>query len=188
MLFEAIQTFEIALRSKFIHYASLEYGPFWFTKENLSIKQNLFKENLLHIVKEIERSKEDFIQEHFKKYAKSSFPPAWKTLEVVSFGTLSKMFCNFSDYKLKKKISKEFGVPQHLFLESWIKSSAALRNCLAHHARVWNRKYPQMPQLPSKMPSMWINNIDVPMMKLYPQLCMLIYIQNNINNKSEWKN
>ena len=187
LIFEAIQTFEIALRSKFIHYASLKYGPFWFTDESLSINSKLFQENLNHIKQELERTKEEFIQEHFKKYDTPNFPPAWKTLEVISFGTLSKMFCNFSDHKIKKIISKELGVPQHIFLESWVKSTVALRNCLAHHARVWNRKFPQMPKLPTKMPSTWINDTNIPMMKLYPQLCLLMYIQNNIHPETDLK-
>jgi hypothetical protein len=35
--------------------------------------------------------------EHFKKYDSPSMPPVWKTLEVASFGTLSKLFCNMMD-------------------------------------------------------------------------------------------
>ena len=82
-----------------------------------------------------EHSKEDFLIEHFAKYDNPSYPPAWKTLEVSSFGTLSKLYCNLADNNLKKQIAREFGLPQHLYLESWIKSLSVLRNCIAHHAR-----------------------------------------------------
>lgn len=178
ILFDVIQTFEIALRSKFNHHASLKHGSFWFADASLAVSPHLFHENLSHLGQEIKRSKEDFIKGHLKTYSSPPFPPAWKTLEVVSFGTLSKMLCNFSDTKIKKRISKELGIPQHLFLESWVRSAVALRNCLAHHARVWNRKYPQMPKLPTKMPFTWITHTELPMMKLYPQLCLLLYVQN----------
>ena len=151
------------------------------------LQEQLFQDNLNHIRQELSRSKEDFIQDHYKKYDQPMFPPAWKVLEVVSFGTLSKMFCNFSNAKIKKRISRELGVPQHIFLESWIRSTVNLRNCLAHHARVWNRKYPQMPQLPKKMPYSWVTNKNVPMMKLYPHLCILVYIQNNLLPDSDFK-
>lgn len=42
-----------------------------------------------NIKKEVSRSNEDFIKEHSEKYTYPALPPVWKTLEVVSFGTLS---------------------------------------------------------------------------------------------------
>lgn len=53
--------------------------------------------------RELQRSKEDFIKEHRRNYDKPVFPPAWKTLELASFGTLSKLYYNFSDKKLKER-------------------------------------------------------------------------------------
>ncbi|WP_353955686.1 hypothetical protein [uncultured Odoribacter sp.] len=35
---------------------------------------------------------------------------------------LSKLYCNLSDNNLKKQIARELGLPQHLYLESWIKN------------------------------------------------------------------
>ena len=75
-------------------------------------------------------------------------PPSWKTLEVVSFGTLGKLYSNFADTSIKKTVARSFNVPNHEVLDSWIAALAALRNCCAHHARTWNRKYPMKPQLP----------------------------------------
>lgn len=86
-----------------------------------------------------ETLKRRFLIEHYAKYDTPPYPPAWKTLEVSSFGTLSKLYCNLSDNNLKKQIARELGLPQHLYLESWIKSLSVLRNCIAHHARIWNR-------------------------------------------------
>ena len=94
---------------------------------------------------ELRRTREEFIIEHSAKYTEPDVPPVWKTLEVTSFGTLSKLFCNFADNKIKKRIAREFNLPQHLVLESWIKSAVVLRNYLAHHSRVWNRKFPIKP-------------------------------------------
>lgn len=107
----------------------------------------MFTDNLNTIKREIQRSKEDFIQEHFRKYSSPDVPPVWKTLEVTSFGTLSKLICNLNDNHIKKQIARQYNLPQHQVLESWIKCIVILRNCLAHHARVWNRRFPQMPQL-----------------------------------------
>ena len=187
LIFRTIQSIEIALRTKIIHHVSLKYGAFWFTDINLCTNQRMFTENLNHIQQELQRSKEDFIQEHFAKYSIPTFPPVWKTLEIVSFGTLSKLYCNLSDTAIKKQIARDFDLPQHLYLESWIKCAAVLRNCIAHHARVWNRRFPLKPQLPKKLPALWIDESHTERVKLYAQLCYLVYLQNSIHPDNTFK-
>ena len=130
--------------------------------------------------RELHRTKEEFIKDHFKKYDSPPFPPAWKTLEVVSFGVLSKMYYNFSDIKVKKNVARSLDLPQHKILESWAASLAALRNCCAHHARMWNRNYPVTPTIPAKLKNAWISNTAVADNKLYIQLCCIAYLLNNI--------
>lgn len=109
-------------------------------------------------------------------------PPSWKTLEVVSFGTLGKLYSNFADTSIKKTVARSFNVPNHEVLDSWIAALAALRNCCAHHARTWNRKYPMKPQLPptKKMRADWVDVSAVDPSRLYALLCCLIYWVNNI--------
>ncbi len=187
LLFTAIQSFEVALRSKIIHHFSLRYVAFWFLNQDLFSDKRIFSECLTHIQQEVLRSKEDFIQEHLEKYDNPPLPPAWKTLEVVSFGTLSRVFCNFSDVSLKKKIARELNLPQHRYLESWCKSLVALRNNLAHHSRTWNRTFPIQPQLPRTLNGEWIEIIGVPSNKLYAQLCCLAYLQNAIHPGNDFK-
>ena len=75
---------------------------------------------------EIHRTKEEFIINHLAKYSEPIYPPVWKTLEVASFGTLSKMFSNFSDNSVKKDVARGLGLPQHVFLESWMTSIAGI--------------------------------------------------------------
>ena len=180
LIFTAIQAVEIALRSKMIHHISLQYGAFWFTDESLFRDANIFHKCLEQIRQELRRTREEFIIEHLAKYTEPDFPPVWKTLEVTSFGTLSKLFCNFADNKIKKRIAREFNLPQHVVLESWIKSAVVLRNYLAHHSRVWNRKFPIKPQMTTPLRGEWVTppvgNYD----KLYSQLCYLQYLLNVI--------
>lgn len=187
LLFTAVQSIEIALRSKIIHHLSMKYGAFWFMEEHLSDNPTLFNENLSHINKELKRSREDFIHEHFARYTSPEFPPVWKTLEVVSFGTLSKLFENFRDKHVKKNIARELNLPQHLYLESWVKSIAVLRNCIAHHSRIWNRKFPLKPQLPRILNGNWVDCSKVQQTKLYAQLCCLAYLQNEIHPSNDFK-
>ena len=187
LIFTAIQSIEIALRSKVIHYVALKHGAFWFANESLCVSKSAYHDNLEQIKKEIKRSKEDFIQEHFAKYDNPDVPPVWKALEVTSFGVLSKLICNLNDVKVKKRIAHEFNLPQHLCLESWIRSVVVLRNCLAHHARVWNRRFSQMPSMSYKMRGKWVDVSHVRSAKLYSLLCCLAYLQDNIHPDNDFK-
>ncbi|MBO5251787.1 MAG: Abi family protein [Bacteroidaceae bacterium] len=187
LIFTAIQSIEIALRTKMIHHISMKYGAFWFMDDTICIDKRMFQDNLNRIQQEVKRSKEDFIQEHFIKYETPSLPPVWKTLEVVSFGTLSKLYCNLADNTVKKLIAREFQLPQHLYLESWIKCAAVLRNCVAHHARIWNRRFPLKPQLPHRLSGSWINVSHTEQVKFYAQLCYLAYMQDRIHPNNTFK-
>ena len=147
----------------------------------------IFRNCLENIQKEVSRSNEDFLKEHFTKYDTPSLPPVWKTMEVVSFGTLSKLYGNFSDTEVKKEVARSFGLPQYLYLESWMKCAAVLRNYCAHHARLWNRRFPIMPHLPKKLPLAWIGISALRPMKLYAQLCYLAYLEQSICPNSDFK-
>lgn len=182
VLFSTIQTIEIALRTRIIQNFSMKYGPFWL------IDSKLFKDDAMHkaclktIKTELKRTKEDFIKDHLAKYNRPSIPPSWKTLEVVSFGTLGKLYSNFADTSIKKMVARSFNVPNHEILDSWIVALAALRNCCAHHARVWNRTYPMKPQLPpaKKMRADWVDVSKIDPGRLYALFCCLLYWVNNI--------
>ncbi len=180
LLFSAIQTVEIALRSKIMHLIAMKHGAFWFSDTALFVDKSLAEKNLSVICSEVARSKEDFILDHYKKYDTPSLPPVWKTVEVLSFGTISKIYRTFSDKALKKAIANEFGLPQHKYLESWMMSLCLLRNFVAHHMRVWNRNFSTLPQLPEYLDFDWIDSAKNIPPKVYSPLCCLAYLQNRI--------
>ena len=180
LIFAAIQKIEIALRSRMIHNLSLAHGPFWFLDPSLCNDQHNFVDNLSTLEREIHRAKEDFIKDHYAKYGKECIPPSWKTLELATFGCLTKLYYNFSETKAKKKIARSFGIPQHDIFESWMGSINSLRNSCAHHERVWNRSLSIWPQLPAKLSGKWITNISVPKNRLYATLSCMVYWLNAI--------
>lgn len=186
LIFAAIQEIEIALRAKIIQHFSLAYGPFWFMDARLSVNERLFAQNLAAIDRELERSRDEFIKAHFQKYAKPAFPPAWKTLELASLGTLSKLYYNFSDKKVKKIIAREFNLPNHEILESWMRSIATLRNYCAHHARIWNRRLSATPQMTGKIRGSWIEYDRIDPNRLYAVLCCMAYWMASINGNSHF--
>ena len=133
-------------------------------------------ENMNSIDRELQRSKEDLIKEHRRNYDKSNFPTSMeKHLNPVSFGTLSKLYYNFSDKKLKKRVARQFNLPQHEVLESWMRSVTVLRNCCAHHSRLWNRYLSTAPQMNASLRGAWINIDGVDANKVYAIACCIAY-------------
>ena len=180
LAFSCIQTIEIALRSSMIQVFTEVYGPFWFSDERLARNKFNYVDNISSLAQELGRSKEDFIRDHYLKYGKDSFPPAWKVLELASFGELTKLFFNFADNTVKKQIARLYGIPQHEILESWMRSIGGLRNCCAHHNRIWNRKLSDMPQLPRKLSGKWLTCFDFPPFRLYAALSCMTYWLNAV--------
>lgn len=181
LLFSAIQTIEVSVRTKIIKHFAHMFGAFWFLDGKYAINESHFAVNLALIRKEVSRSHDDFITEHFRKYNEPDLPLVWKTLEVISLGTLSKLYSNFSDASAKHSVAREFGLNHHKFLRSWLECLVVLRNCSAHHSRLLNRVFPVKPKMPEHMPNMWINNFLYREQSLYPQLCCVIYWLNSIS-------
>jgi abortive infection bacteriophage resistance protein len=161
MLFDVIERIEISLRTKMIHHLSLEHGFWWFQNTDLFKNTKELIKSLATIEEELERCKDAFIKEHKKKYKLDErFPPAMKTLEITSFGCLSKLYGNLkSSVKSKDLIAAEFNTVNHTYLPSWLQDIAQIRNICAHHGRLWNKNLPGRPNLLSKPPAPWIKNV-----------------------------
>ncbi|MBP3511321.1 MAG: Abi family protein [Prevotella sp.] len=181
LLFTAIQTIEVSIRTKIIKHFAHEFGAFWFMDGNYATNELRFTANLAVIRKEVARSHDDFITEHFRKYSEPDLPPVWKTLEVVSMGTLSKLYSNFSAATAKHAVARDFGLNHHKFLRSWLECLSVLRNCCAHHSRLLNRVFPIKPQMPRRMTGAWITDFSFQEQTLYPQLCYIAYWLNSIS-------
>jgi len=156
LIFAAIQQIEISVRTRIIHFFSLAHGAFWFLDDTLAEDEDLFNENLSYLRTELSRSHDEFIAEHFRKYDEPDMPPAWKTFEVASFGTLSKLYKNMNDNVVKKQVARSFNIPQHKCLQSWLATLTIVRNTCAHHARLWNAHFSMVPRTNERMRGKWI--------------------------------
>lgn len=106
-------------------------------------------------------------------------------METVSFGTLSKLYQNFSDKAVKKGGAGDFALPHHEFFISWLESLTVLRNFCAHHARIWNRRFAIKPKVPKTLAGhKWLTDFSFPPDKIYPQLCCIAYLLNAIDGKN----
>lgn len=182
LIFDAIEKIEISLRTKLIYHLSHEFDPWWFQNMTIFQDSGALVETLASLKEEIDRSKDIFIKEHRKKYKEDlRFPPAWKSLEMTSFGSLSKLYGNLKNtVKSKDVIAKELGAVNHTYLPSWLQSIAQIRNYCAHHSRLWNKNLPGTPKILSKPPFRWLIDVPTDTQKLYLHLCIIRYILNII--------
>ena len=182
LLFDVIERIEISLRTKMIFHLSHEFDAWWFQDFGIFNDSLALTKTLSSIEEEVSRTKEKYIKEHFKKHKDDRrFPPAWKTLEQTSFGSLSKLYGNLkNNVESKDIIAAEFGAVNHTYLPSWLQSIAQIRNYCAHHSRLWNKNLPGSPKLLSKPPFDWIE--DVPKqhesIHIYIHLCLMKYLIN----------
>jgi abortive infection bacteriophage resistance protein len=143
LLQKGMGIFEICFRSKFAYYMahSEPDGQLLYLRQNsynnkISEKENP-KDLLDKINMEIERSKEKFAT-HYKERKEDI--PIWVAIEILSFGTVSRMYSRWINKNVIKKVSAEFN-----FFKSYdssihtIRSLVNLRNFCAHQARIWNR-------------------------------------------------
>jgi abortive infection bacteriophage resistance protein len=190
LIFDAIERIEIAFRTKLIYYLSHEISPWWF-EDSVNFRNAVeHTETLLAIDRELNLTKEVFIKEHYKKYhTDTRRPPSWKTLEIASFGNISKLYGNLlHTFQAKDFIASELGTVNHTFLPSWLQSMTQIRNICAHHGRLWNKNLPGRPKLLPKPPLPWISNVPPASEhhKLYVHLSCIKYLLNSINHGNDF--
>jgi len=180
-----LEQIEINIRSKMIYVLSTEYNPFWLGDEALFIDKNTHKNILSKIKMEVDRSDEHFILS-FKSKFSNEIPPSFITLEILSFGTISKIYSNLKRNRAKKCIASEFALPDVVF-ESWLHSLVYIRNLSAHHARLWNRIFSVKPILPKSISNIWLSNVEVSNNRLFFFLSIMLYLSNAIEPKNTLK-
>ena len=139
--------------------------------------------------KQISRSKsEDFIQHFTAKY--SSEVPIWMAVEVLDFGSLVRLF------KLLKgadqtEISRRFGVSNGRLFHGVLYGLGILRNHVAHHNRVWNRRLSaSLRHLPAGVVGDEVSHLqdmkDTNRSKLYPWVSILANSLKTYSPTTNW--
>lgn len=149
LIFYAIEKIEVYFRSQIAYVLSKDFGPFGYTKSENFITNAYQHHKLVEdIDKEVKRSKEVFVAHFFEKYTETHLP-IWMMVEIVSFGTLSKLYKSLNPQQ-KREITDGLGLPQKVF-DSWFHTLVYVRNVCAHHSRIWNKMLAIKPEVPRKI-------------------------------------
>lgn len=181
LIFDAIERIEIAFRTQVIHHYALKYGSHWYEDKKLFKNEECYIKDLQSIDSELKRSVEVFIKHYRSTYSKPHRPPSWMTLEVISFGLLSKLFYNLKMCKEKKIVTGKFNLGHPYILQNWMHSLSYVRNICAHHSRLWNRRLTIAPKIPTYTRNPFIKNQSIDKHKLYLLLCCIAYLMDVIN-------
>jgi abortive infection bacteriophage resistance protein len=183
IIFNAIERIEISLRTKLIYHLSLSYGPHWYFNPSIFEDQKRFTSFLGKINLDISNSSEEFIVKHFANHS-TELPESWKALEVLTLGTLSKLYSNLKhQLPEKNRIAMEFGLNNQKYLASWLLTITVLRNIIAHHGRLWNRVIINKYDWPSNTPNPILSYIpnNHQRRKIFPILSAIIYMNDKIS-------
>ena len=201
ILFDAIERIEISLRTKMIYNVAMTYGGLWYLDASLFQSANIklpdgtvktiHQNTLDELRKELNRSQEIFIKDHRFRYPNQD-ADAWKTLEVASMGTLSKLYKNLKhQLPEKSRIAKEMGLNLHNELSSWLEAITYVRNIIAHHSRMWSRNMVKKPtdQLNNPM-GVWFTNplTLVQTKKPFLIISSMVYLCNQVTPNHQIKN
>lgn len=115
-------------------------------------KQNIRDKWLTKLDRQIQGSKEIFIEHFRSKYLPP--PPVWVSCEVWDFGMSSNLFDMLSR-SFKDAIPRRLGIKSSSTLANWLHVMNIVRNICAHNSRLWNRhvvihiKIPSPRQVPA---------------------------------------
>ena len=143
LMSDGLEVFEITLRSR-LGYFMAEAGAAYLYRDAATYRTTMVgtpardaRNDLLDdIERDLGRSREDFITTAIRR---GNTPPLWDAMEVLSLGSVSKMYSLLADMDVCQQIAKSFGYPNVRFALSVFRSLTVVRNICAHHARVWNR-------------------------------------------------
>jgi abortive infection bacteriophage resistance protein len=107
-------------------------------------------------------------------------PPSFITLEITSFGALSRLYENLKKGEVRRDIAATFGLTDKTF-GSWLHSFVYIRNMCAHHARIWNRHLQIQPLFPRHTQNAWVSTTGLSNRRMYYILSMIVYVLKNIN-------
>lgn len=181
LTFGAIEKIEIFLRTAISYNLSKYIGVFGYRQEEKFCAKNgdflWLKED---VAKEATRSKETFVK-HFRDTYAGDDLPIWMVVEIISFGTLSKLYTSLCP-EIEKEILNGIGLPSFVF-KNWLHVFSYVRNLSAHHSRLWNRQF----VIKAKIPKHKKEFVGIINDKYYSFAVMTHYILRSIHDTFDMK-
>lgn len=127
-----ISRIEVNFRTTIIYYVSNTYkdNPYWYVDSSIIKKEMIDSADYQKALNDL--SKESVIRIDKEEHRKREFPPAWKALEYMSFGTIIKLYDSILNNHLRCDISNVYGINSPSQFSNYINTIRKLRNYCAH--------------------------------------------------------
>ncbi len=171
LIFDQIERIEIAVRSAIVNITCAQTNDvFWITNPAFFARTDRYNRTISLINKELNVSREEFIT-HFREVYDNTYPPAWMLAEIMPLGTLTRVYENIANNRIRKRIAQSFGLNIPVFT-SWMTIITLTRNTCCHHARLWNRSLSLRAQTMDRHEWPWISE-NVQQGRVFFTLCII---------------
>jgi abortive infection bacteriophage resistance protein len=144
LIMDMLENIEIAMRAHISYVHSHKYGALGYgSHENFDIEAH-HKSFIKDLDREKNRSKELFLLHNRTTYKDIAF---WVAIEILTFGTLSKLFKNLKTEDKKIITCTYYSSIPYTYIESWLRSLTEIRNACAHYSRLYNKNFINHPRL-----------------------------------------
>lgn len=143
ILLRYISRIEVNFRTSVVYLTSNEYkdNPCWYVDPTIIKKEILESEEYNHALKEM--CKEPLICYDKKTHGNRQYPPAWKALEFMTFGTIIKLYEGIKNPHLRCDIPNLYGMSHPTQFANYINTVRKLRNNCAHEKVLFDMTLPQ---------------------------------------------
>lgn len=145
LLMEYIGLFELQFRTQYAQAMASEGGAFAHRDPSNFKRQDWHSDSMRSYAKEANRQSRQgnaAVRAAIDTYGDL---PVWDAVEVMSMGTLSKLFKNTRSKKVRRAVADSFGVKE-AELTSWLGTISYVRNRCAHFGRLLGTKLVSMPK------------------------------------------
>lgn len=187
LLMYLLESIEISMRTYIGYHHGMKYGALGYLSSNNFDNPERFVSFISDYQKALNEyvDKEAFVIHHKEVYD-SKFP-IWVLVEMLTFGTLSRLFGNLT-FDIQKEIcSEHFGPIRPEYISNWMHACTILRNICAHRGRLFNRSIPFSLKLSSKDKKI-IQNNNMPVYEANKQLfAYLIVLKKLVPESTIWE-
>lgn len=183
LVLDALERVEVAIRTSVTYHLGRTYGA--FGHEDPYNFSSWFDHGtwLTCLHNETARSSDAFVSHYQQKYLGFPTMPIWMMTEVISLGSLSRMYKGMTQLD-KQTIAAPLGI-HHKRLQDWLHVLTYVRNVCAHHSRLWNRTLAIRPS--SMREPEWNSPLLPRLDRVFGILLMLRYMLRQTGNGTVWR-
>ena len=155
LVFNFLSSIEVTLRARLVSALLPNNDALILNDPSFFKDKERYWKNQSSIASEIACSNDVFIKHNYDTH--DGAIPLWATVEVMSFGTLSKVIKNLKagnasytalvGYYRVKSANGNLVLPSQKMFTSWIQAVSVMRNICAHNSRIYNRVISTTPEL-----------------------------------------